>query len=205
MKGTHHAEAPAVVNRQGLRRVDVARLWAVARPAHRCRSKDPWYYSNGAERFRRGCILSTGFMHSHFSTWWCAVSGSAALALCCIRHSGAPDAHAAHLTFQAALEVRDRRSASGVFSSLNWSCNSNDSILGGGGVCDRSSKTRRRSPTSSQIARVWTSLKVQEPGSGISHIPLARSWATATVQSIKSGRCSRGIMNRSSRGILKPG
>jgi hypothetical protein len=72
---------------------------------------------------------------------------------------------------QAAVEVRDGRSATGAFISLSWSCNSNAMIRGGGGVIDRSRQNRRRSPTSSQIARAWTSLQALELVFDISPCP----------------------------------
>jgi len=100
----------------------------------------------------------------------------------------------AHRRRQLAMARSPAGSAAGARSSLSWSCNSNASILGGGGVCDRSSRNRRRSPTSWQMARVWTSLKVQELWSGISHLRLARSWAIANVQGIKSDDVPRYVV-----------
>jgi hypothetical protein len=95
---------------------------------------------------------------------------------------------------QAAFEVRGGRSATGAFISLSWSCSSNAMIRGGGGVADRSRKNRRRSPTSSQIARVWTSLQVQESEFDIIPTSFRGSWAVVTVQSIKARRSSRGTL-----------
>ena len=73
----------------------------------------------------------------------------------------------------AAVDARDARSGAraGSLSSFNCNRKSKASSLWGTGVSDRSSKNRRRSPTSSQIARVWISLQVQEPGSGIPSSP----------------------------------
>ena len=76
----------------------------------------------------------------------------------------------------AAVDARDARSGARAGSLSLFNCNrkSKASSLWGTGISDRSSKNRRRSPTSSQIARVWISLQVQEPGSGIPSSPYQR-------------------------------